>query len=718
MSSSLLRKDQYKDKMIYIYSLFSSIISCVIIGYALSFVPNNTDWYELKRTVIPNVLAECKPERAENLQYYLLTVLFPVLYLCFIPLFRKISNKKPELFTEKKYSNWEFCTIFIILILATLILTMSDTPYTAISGSYCYGYSLPVWIVSAILIIYPIWLGRRTQHNLFNYSIYWALAIAILIIAFVKISSKNYMATDNSYLTHHYYAWWYPIFKVSDGQTIGVDFNNIYGFYPYVCAVILKLLGGANQENAAILIALLLVAISFCYYFFSFVFFKNKNLAFIVATGASFVAPLVILKNGFYMQFFPTRAIVPAVAMMIIAIDYIVKNNKAKSIIRIIASILFAFGVLWNFESGIIGVIVWAGYIILEKAFDYGFNTKELWVAVIKAVITSVASIAMFLMIVEITTYHKAGTFIGKNEIFFGIFAFEGTGFYLLPITFGVWLLIIISFMSALNALIPKLALAREKCKEFNGDKQNLTGLFTLAIIGFGAFSYFVGRSYPTNVFVLIYVSVLIVGLLIETYYPQLRKQLSDFRNNVHNKKIVTSHIASISSKIIICLVVLGLSTSNAAMTIFDLVKNGENSTFNNYWVSETKTDPEYTRITELAKEIKSWSKEENDGKNPRLLIYWAAFVNEINHEKTNYSACEQIDWFYYDNVKTYIDCINKDKTQAFVIDYQAMARINECCLDEWQEAIKNYKLAKVINWDDIMTEGEQEYYIYVPIQK
>lgn len=99
-------------------------------------------------------------------------------------------------------------------------------------------------------------------------------------------------------------------------------------------------------------------------------------------------------------------------------------------------------------------------------------------------------------------------------------------------------------------------------------------------------------------------------------------------------------------------------------------------------------------------------------------MIYWAAFVNEINHERTNYSACEQIDWFYYDNVKTYIDCISKDKTQAFVIDYQAMARINECCLDEWQEAIKNYKLAKVINWDDIMTEGEQEYYIYVPIQK
>lgn len=99
-------------------------------------------------------------------------------------------------------------------------------------------------------------------------------------------------------------------------------------------------------------------------------------------------------------------------------------------------------------------------------------------------------------------------------------------------------------------------------------------------------------------------------------------------------------------------------------------------------------------------------------------MIYWAAFVNEINHEKTNYSACEQIDWFYYDNVKTYVDCINDDKTQAFVIDTQALSKISECCPDYWQEAVKNYRLAKVIKWDDISAPGEQEYYIFVPIQK
>ena len=266
--------------------------------------------------------------------------------------------------------------------------------------------------------------------------------------------------------------------------------------------------------------------------------------------------------------------------------------------------------------------------------------------------------------------------------------------------------------------LLPKLALAAEKGKKFDGDRQNLTALFTLAIIGFGAFSYFVGRSYPTNVFVLIYVSVLIVGLLIEAYYPQLKEQITLLKVKNSNRKLSAAHAVSISSKIIICMLVLGFSTSNAAMIMLDSLKNGANSAFDNYWVSDTKKDPDYTRINELAGEIKSWAEKENDGKNPRLLIYWAAFVNEINHEKTNYSACEQIDWFYYDNVKTYVDCINDDKTQAFVIDTQALSKISECCPDYWQEAVKNYRLAKVIKWDDISAPGEQEYYIFVPIQK
>lgn len=704
--------------MIYIYSLYYSIICCALIGYLLSFVPDNTDWAELKRIVIPEVFAECKPERAENLQYYLLTVLFPVLYLCFIPLFRKMCKKSPKMFTEIKYSYWEFASVFIVGILAILVLKVSDTPYTVITDYYCYGHGFPIWLVSALLIIYPLWLGNKIQRNTFYGFIYWILAIAILAFAFLKISSKNYMATDNFYLTHHYYAWWYPIFKVSNGQTIGVDFNNIYGFYPYICASVLKLLGGANQENAAILIAALSVAIGFCYYLFSFVFFKNKILAFIAATGACFVAPFDLFKNRFYIQYFPTRTIVPAAAMLIISVDYIIKNKKAKTFLRIFASFLFAFGLFWNFESGIIGVIVWAGYIILEKAFDYGFDNKRLWIAITKAIVTSLASIAVFLITVEITTYHSAGKFIGKDEIFFGISTFEGAGFYLLPITFGAWTLIVISFVSALNALIPKLALAGEKGKKFDGDRQNLTGLFTLAIIGFGAFSYYVGRSYPTSAFVLIYISVLIVGLLIETYYPQLKEQISLLKSKSSRRKLSTAHITSISSKIIICLLVLGLSTSNAAMIMFDLVKNGKNSTFDNYWISDTKKDSDYTRINELAKEIKLWSTKENNGNNPRLLIYWAAFVNEINHEKTNYSACEQIDWFYYDNVKTYVDCINKDKTQAFVIDSQALEKINECCLNDWQEALKNYKLSQIIKWDDIAQQDEQQYYIYVPIQK
>lgn len=125
--------------MIYIYSLYYSVICCAFIGYLLSFVPNNIDLAQYKQIIIPEVLAECKPERAENLQYYLLTILFPVLYLCFIFVFRKISKKSPMMFTEKKYSIWEFVSVFIVGILIILVLKKSDTPYDYINNYYCYG---------------------------------------------------------------------------------------------------------------------------------------------------------------------------------------------------------------------------------------------------------------------------------------------------------------------------------------------------------------------------------------------------------------------------------------------------------------------------------------------------------------------------------------------------------------------------------------------------
>ena len=65
------------------------------------------------------------------------------------------------------------------------------------------------------------------------------------------------------------------------------------------------------------------------------------------------------------------------------------------------------------------------------------------------------------------------------------------------------------------------------------------------------------------------------------------------------------------------------------------------------------------------------------------------AFVNEINHEKTNYSACEQIDWFYKSNAHSYIDSMNSDTSSAFVIDNKAVDILTENMNSDYQNALK-----------------------------
>ena len=60
------------------------------------------------------------------------------------------------------------------------------------------------------------------------------LALAFIVYVFAKLISKNYASSNRDYLVHHYYAWWYPIYNVFSSKTIGVDFNSIYGFYPYI----------------------------------------------------------------------------------------------------------------------------------------------------------------------------------------------------------------------------------------------------------------------------------------------------------------------------------------------------------------------------------------------------------------------------------------------------------------------------------------------------
>lgn len=87
----------------------------------------------------------------------------------------------------------------------------------------------------------------------------------------------------------------------------------------------------------------------------------------------------------------------------------------------------------------------------------------------------------------------------------------------MLPISFGLWIVYIIVLVYALYSALPKLKSERVGEKQI-ADTRISTALFVLAIYGFCAFSYFVGRSYSTNIYTLLFITCLICAVAADDF--------------------------------------------------------------------------------------------------------------------------------------------------------------------------------------------------------
>ncbi len=93
-------ESKIRKTLVNVYSLVLSIFVCFIVGVALSKISDKVDMQALENLMLSGAFKQCRPERAETLQYMILTVLFPVLYMVFIPLIKKRSDN--SLFLVKK----------------------------------------------------------------------------------------------------------------------------------------------------------------------------------------------------------------------------------------------------------------------------------------------------------------------------------------------------------------------------------------------------------------------------------------------------------------------------------------------------------------------------------------------------------------------------------------------------------------------------------------
>ena len=119
------------------------------------------------------------------------------------------------------------------------------------------------------------------------------------------------------------------------------------------------------------------------------------------------------------------------------------------------------------------------------------------------------------------------------------------------------------------NCALPKLKSERVGEKQI-ADTRISTALFVLAIYGFCAFSYFVGRSYSTNIYTLLFITCLICAVAADDF-------LARNRTSFTQKKEKRNDRFMLYIKLLCCFLVISFCVANPVMVIGDNVLSGSN---------------------------------------------------------------------------------------------------------------------------------------------
>ena len=687
----------------YFSAVFAGIIALLTSFLIISsFVSPDMNAYT--DILLPQTLENCLPEN-DLMAYAAFVVVFPVCYVLFMHLFRRLFGG----FSPLKFSKlsrgvdflWSGAVSFAALAFVAIIYIHPDY-----ANRYFYGRDkIPLVLICAVFLFAAGFAYCRGKFRTVSEIAAVVIGVAFLLFVLYAMGNHNYMYSYTGYNIHHYSAWWFPVYKVGSGLTLGDGFNELYGFYPYLIVPVLKLFGGVNQESLSLYIAIIFTLMAACLLFFCNRFFKNKLLGTFCAIGFFAIGPMIRFCNSeLYFQYYPARALFVFAALGLIALYCSV--NRFRPLLVAGGTVMCALALVWNTESGLVTTIVWAGFLILDKAVEHRLNSKELIKRIVLAVLSSVISVVLFVATVEIITYVRAGMFLSTDDILFGIVTFSDMGFYMLPLKPGIWFAVAFSLVYGLFASIPSLALARKKGDTAVTDRDFTVAMFMATVAGVGSFMYFMGRSYSTNCMTFMAWPAMICMLLADRNiisFSQLVTLRKESKSEVPFMKISGCLVRNIA-----CFVVAGVSFCGALVMV--------GNAFDSDSKVNARFNAEQPAFSQTAEQIEKWTAEECGGETPYILHTYGAFIQELMDVPARENVYEQINWFRYSDAYTYIDFINSHYGSPFVIDSTAVTNLKSFFPEEWEAIEQGYELSGSACYDYYMNEDvPYECYLYTP---
>ncbi|MEG0878503.1 MAG: hypothetical protein RSF00_07495, partial [Oscillospiraceae bacterium] len=463
----------------------------------------------------------------------------------------------------------------------------------------------------------------------------------------------NY-SSNGSFQEHHANAYFYPVYKVYSGQTMLVDFKNIYGFYPYFLMPFFKLLGSCSEYNFSLVMSWLMFIGSMCIIYTLFSACKNRVIACMCSIATLFAAGVYALNNngaGYYLQYFPQRYLFPAIILAICSLRLRVKNATAKKLTDLLAFFIVAIALLWNLDSGLVVWVAWSAFRIYILLFENPLTNKSVYKKIGLVVLSAAFQVIFAFGFLGVITFARTGVWPNLLDALFGQSVFMSAGFFMLPMHFlHIWLLLVSLYGFALIKSIRNLRFMRKSDADL--DISYCARYFVMAIIGMGLFAYYQGRSHNDVFTTLMWNGILLLSIFIDEYACHVKQSAS-----LPKEKRLWQVKLCCSGALVLLF---------AAFYLFDIVDPR--------MLSVEKEKPIKTnKTTELYRDFPIIEKiRDDEGEMPDLIYNASAFAYSRLDEKMTAHMPERCDWFTFDECKAVVDYLSTSE-KSFVIDKQSM---------------------------------------------
>ena len=313
----------------------------------------------------------------------------------------------------------------------------------------------------------------------------------------------------------------YSSTQVNSGSQLLVDdFTNTYGLYPHFIQPFFNLFG-LSVSHFTLVMSSLVVFTFIATLLFLYTTVKDKLL---VLFGFSTCIYFPYLLNRLVMNFDSIFAIFPirttTVALLLLTVSlFIIAEQKQKQIFKkivyYIGSLLMAFGVIWNFEFGIVSYISWLAFLCYYDFFttEKKFNWKKILFHLGVWLISLFIAFSIY-GVIQLIQY---GHFPDFRLLVSTLSVFGGMGYFMLPMSLlHPWMLLVLIYMLGMLYAISRLF------------KKDITpksaAIFLVTILGCGLFAYFQGRSHNWNFSISLFPGLIVFTLLTDELWSTFKR--------------------------------------------------------------------------------------------------------------------------------------------------------------------------------------------------